>query len=143
MASEVRLQRYHPAPASLRGFPQPSRTRRRLKGLPCANVLRGSLPDEFVDISSHGSRKRFLPSIFYEAGSRLVDPTLNRWATPLQRGVVNESLRHWIPVRDQALQHHGEIHIGDRPCTEQIVRTALEQPKSRCEWFSGGFARLR
>ena len=61
----------------------------------------------------------------------LVYPLLHRWATPLVSGVVYQLLRHRVAEYDQALQHHREIDIGDRPVAEEVVGAAVEQGQSR------------
>ena len=60
----------------------------------------------------------------------MVNPLLDGWATPLVSGVVDQSLRHRVAKHDQALQHHGEIDVGDRPGAEEVVGAALEQGES-------------
>jgi hypothetical protein len=51
----------------------------------------------------------------------VVDPVLNAGPEPLMVGIVDESLRHRVAVRYQALQHHGQIDVRDR----QRVHSAL------------------
>jgi hypothetical protein len=57
-------------------------------------------------------------SVLYETGTLVADPLLHTGSVPLRVGVVDQRLRYRIAVRDEALQHHGEIHIGDRPVAE-------------------------
>ena len=61
-------------------------------------------------------------SVFDQRGPRATDPVLQRRTAPLQRRIVDESLRNRVAEHDQALQHHREIDIRDRPVAEEIVR---------------------
>jgi hypothetical protein len=38
---------------------------------------------------------------------------LNAGPMPLMVGIVDESLRYRVTVRQKALQHHGQIHVCD------------------------------
>ena len=40
-------------------------------------------------------------------------PLLHGRPEPLVIGIVDQPLRHRIAVRYQALQHHGQIHVGN------------------------------
>ena len=43
----------------------------------------------------------------------MVDPVLYAGPKPLMVGIVHQSLRYGIAVREQPLQHHGQIDIRD------------------------------
>ena len=66
-------------------------------------------------------------SVSNQRGALFENPLLNRWASPLVSGVVNESLWHGVSKYDQALQHHCEVEISDRPGTEKVVGTTIKQ----------------
>jgi hypothetical protein len=57
-------------------------------------------------------------SVLHEPRTFVVDPLLYAGSTPLQVGVVDQRLWYRIAMRDQPLQHHGKIHISDRPLRE-------------------------
>ena len=57
-------------------------------------------------------------SVLGERGTGVVDPLLYAGSTPLMIGVVGETRRHRITVGHQALQHHGQIYVRDRPLAE-------------------------
>ena len=65
-------------------------------------------------------------SVFDDGRALVLDPLLDRRATKLQSGVVDESLGYGIAQYDQTLQHHRQIHIRDRPITEKVVGASLE-----------------
>ena len=50
---------------------------------------------------------------------------------PLAVGIVGQALGYRVAVRDETLQHHGQIQVGDRPFAEQILAAAFEQLR-RC-----------
>ena len=47
-----------------------------------------------------------------------VDRALNGWALPLVGDVSDESFGYCIAVHDEAVQHHREVYIRNRPFAE-------------------------
>jgi hypothetical protein len=59
---------------------------------------------------------------------------------PLVSGVVHQPLRHRVTVRDETLQHHGEVDVSDTPLAEEIVGAVLEQGEGRRDESVAGLA---
>ena len=70
----------------------------------------------------------------------MIIPSFDRRTAPLQRGVVDESLRDRIAEHDQSLQHHREIDIRDRPVAEEMVGAPVEQRQRRRAQLVGGLS---
>src|ERR1700723_2417436 len=82
-------------------------------------------------------------SVLGERGTGVVDPLLYGGSMPLVVGIVDERLRDLITVGHQALQHHGQIYVRDRPLAEKMVVTSVEPLKCRGKQLLSGFNRLR
>jgi hypothetical protein len=87
----------------------------RSKGGQCRGVALKARTNQNGFLAEH---VRCRQSVLHETGTLVVDPLLYAGSTPLQVGVVDQQLWYRIAMRDQPLQHHGKIHISDRPLPE-------------------------
>jgi hypothetical protein len=72
------------------------------------------------DLRRKGLKQRiaYRQSVLGEGRSRMADPLLYGRSAPLMVGIVDEFPRYRIAVRHQALQHHGQVHVRNRPIAE-------------------------
>lgn len=85
---------------------------RRMRGSARRTSLDAVLPDvEVIGLIAPPSQRRARP----------VDPQLHGWTHPLAAGVRGQPLRHGIAMQQQAVQHQGEVDVGDAPFPAKVL----------------------